>query len=82
MIVCENVYCTTPVRKAIAASLFTRLQVPSVVFLPHEPAAVLATSEHTAIVVDVGHVQTTVVPVRLLLPALFSLDFDVSICSV
>eukprot|EP01122_Echinamoeba_exundans_P008506 TRINITY_DN2829_c0_g1_i2.p1 TRINITY_DN2829_c0_g1~~TRINITY_DN2829_c0_g1_i2.p1 ORF type:complete len:406 (+),score=41.77 TRINITY_DN2829_c0_g1_i2:1-1218(+) len=63
IILCENIYMTSPVRQAAASALFLRLQVPSIVFLPHQPAAVLATSQHSALVVDIGHSQCSIVPV-------------------
>ncbi|GAA5821811.1 hypothetical protein JCM11251_001037 [Rhodosporidiobolus azoricus] len=63
VIVVENPLLSTAVRDMIARVLFDNLQVPSLSFASAPVLSLLAAGAVTGLVVDVGHLETTVVPV-------------------
>ncbi|SCV70609.1 BQ2448_3371 [Microbotryum intermedium] len=75
IIISENPLLSTPVKRMIARVLFGNLQVPSITFASAPVLALLATGNVTGLVVDCGHLETTVLPVfasRPLFPSLLS----------
>lgn len=51
----------------IARLLFDYFQVPSISFVPIHLMALLTTGLTTGLVIDVGNLETTVLPVKFLL---------------
>lgn len=49
-------------KAAIARTLFQHLSVPSISFVPHSLCALLAVGRSTGLVIDVGQLETTIVP--------------------
>ncbi|KDE02660.1 hypothetical protein MVLG_06796 [Microbotryum lychnidis-dioicae p1A1 Lamole] len=75
IIISENPLLSTQVKYMIAKVLFENLQVPSITFASAPVLALLATGNVTGLVVDCGHLETTVLPVfasRPLFPSLLS----------
>ncbi|GAA5892366.1 hypothetical protein JCM6882_003652 [Rhodosporidiobolus microsporus] len=63
VIAVENPLLSTAVKDMIARVLFDNLQVPSLSFASAPVLSLLAAGAVTGLVVDVGHLETTVVPV-------------------
>ncbi|KAJ1562450.1 hypothetical protein HK405_012035 [Cladochytrium tenue] len=63
VILCENPLLPLKLKRLIVSILFDILQVPSIMFMPSPLLAVMVTGRLTALVVDCGHLETTVVPV-------------------
>ncbi|GAA6023623.1 hypothetical protein JCM10207_005087 [Rhodosporidiobolus poonsookiae] len=72
VIVLENPLLPTSVKDMIARVLFDNLQVPSISFASSPLLSLIAAGTVTGLVVDVGHLETTVLPVYHSRP-LFSL---------
>ncbi|GAA5865534.1 hypothetical protein JCM3774_002042 [Rhodotorula dairenensis] len=73
IIVAENPLLSTRVKEMIARVLFDNLQVPSLSFASAPVLALMASGRLSGLVVDVGHLETTVTPVfhsRPLFPCL------------
>ncbi|GAA5972583.1 hypothetical protein JCM11641_001911 [Rhodosporidiobolus odoratus] len=63
VIVLENPLLSTAVKDMIARVLFDNLQIPSLSFASAPLLSLLAAGTVTGLVVDVGHLETTVLPV-------------------
>ncbi|KAL6047182.1 Actin-related protein 10 [Balamuthia mandrillaris] len=63
IILCENILLPQVVRTALVKVLFTRLQVPSVHMVVGMCMAMLPPNLATALIVDCGYTETTVLPV-------------------
>ncbi|GAA5996002.1 uncharacterized protein JCM10292_004882 [Rhodotorula paludigena] len=63
VIVLENPLLPTRVKELIARVLFDNLQVPSLSFASTPLLALMAARTLTGLVVDVGHLETTVLPI-------------------
>ncbi|KAJ3329631.1 hypothetical protein HDU76_007528, partial [Blyttiomyces sp. JEL0837] len=63
VIICESPLMPLPIKQMIASILFDILQVPSITFVPSTLLALLTTGKNTGLVVDCGHLETTVVPI-------------------
>ncbi|GAA5952269.1 hypothetical protein JCM21900_000471 [Sporobolomyces salmonicolor] len=63
VLVVENPLLPTRVKEMIARVLFDNLQVPSVNFASAPLLALMAAGTVTGLVVDVGHLETTVLPI-------------------
>ncbi|GAA5853762.1 hypothetical protein JCM8547_007439 [Rhodosporidiobolus lusitaniae] len=75
VIVVENPLLSTAVKDMIARVLFDNLQIPSLSFASAPLLSLMAAGTVTGLVVDVGHLETTVLPVfhsRPLFPLLTS----------
>ncbi|GJN93573.1 hypothetical protein Rhopal_006630-T1 [Rhodotorula paludigena] len=73
VIVLENPLLPTRVKELIARVLFDNLQVPSLSFASTPLLALMAAGTLTGLVIDVGHLETTVLPIfhsRPLFPSL------------
>ncbi|KWU45051.1 actin-like ATPase domain-containing protein, partial [Rhodotorula sp. JG-1b] len=73
IIVVENPLLSTRIKEMIARVLFDNLQVPSLSFASAPVLALMAAGRLSGLVVDVGHLETTVTPVfhsRPLFPSL------------
>ncbi|KAI8450337.1 actin-domain-containing protein [Phakopsora pachyrhizi] len=64
----ENALLPSQVRDQIATVLFDQLHVPSISFTPSSVLILMASGSVTGLVVDVGHLETTVTPVYLSRP--------------
>lgn len=63
VIICESPLTPTILKQTIAQVLFKHLQVPSISFLPTHLLALLTTAKDTGLVIDCGHLETTVLPI-------------------
>ncbi|KZO90672.1 actin-like ATPase domain-containing protein [Calocera viscosa TUFC12733] len=63
VIVAENPLLPVCIKEMIARILFKNLQVPSVSFAPSGLLALLASGRTTGLVVDIGHLETTILPI-------------------
>ncbi|GAA5936307.1 uncharacterized protein JCM15063_002775 [Sporobolomyces koalae] len=63
VLVVENPMLSTPVKEMIARVLFDNLQVPSVNFACAPLLSLMASGSVTGLVVDAGHLETTVLPI-------------------
>ncbi|GAA5988767.1 hypothetical protein JCM10908_006161 [Rhodotorula pacifica] len=63
VIVVENPLLSTRIKEMIAQILFDNLQVPSLSFAPAPVLSLMAAGRLSGLVVDVGHLETTVAPV-------------------
>ncbi|KAI9355401.1 actin-domain-containing protein [Zopfochytrium polystomum] len=63
VILCENPLLPLKLKRMIAAILFDILQVPSITFMPSPMLALLVTGKMTGLVIDCGHMETTVTPI-------------------
>lgn len=73
VIIVENPLLSTRIKEMIARILFDNLQVPSLSFASAPVLALMAAGRLSGLVVDVGHLETTVTPVfhaRPLFPSL------------
>lgn len=61
--VVESVLCPTLVRECIARVLFVHFEVSTVLFIPIHLVALASLAVDTAIVVDLGYKEATVIPV-------------------
>ncbi|CAG8471462.1 7505_t:CDS:2 [Ambispora leptoticha] len=62
VILCESPMMPLKLKQLIAKVLFENLQVPSISFAPSHMLALLTTGCTTGLVVDCGHLETTVMP--------------------
>ncbi|ORX47461.1 actin-like ATPase domain-containing protein [Hesseltinella vesiculosa] len=75
VILCESPLTPIVLKQTIARLLFDYFQVPSLTFVPVHLTALLTTGVTTGLVLDVGHLETTVVPIysaRPLIPCMTS----------
>ncbi|GJJ70787.1 actin-related protein 10 [Entomortierella parvispora] len=63
VIICESPLAPIALKESIAKVLFEKLQVPSVSFTPNHLLALLTTGTATGLVIDCGHLETTVLPI-------------------
>ncbi|KAL7415659.1 actin-domain-containing protein [Mrakia frigida] len=68
VIVLENPLLPTRIKEMLARCLFEDLQVPSISFIPPHLLALLAIGRTTGLVVDVGYLETVVLPIHLSRP--------------
>ena len=66
VVICEPPMMPIRIKEMIANILFHRLQVPALCFVPSHLLALLTTGESTGLVVDCGHLETTVLPVSII----------------
>ncbi|RHZ86233.1 hypothetical protein Glove_53g15 [Diversispora epigaea] len=62
VVLCESPMMPVRLKELIAKVLFENLQVPSISFAPSHMLALLTTGCTTGLVIDVGHLETTVLP--------------------
>ncbi|CAI2163264.1 6545_t:CDS:2 [Funneliformis geosporum] len=62
VVLCESPMLPLKLKQLIAKVLFENLQVPSISFAPSHMLALLTTGCTTGLVIDVGHLETTVLP--------------------
>ncbi|CAG8433384.1 8109_t:CDS:10 [Ambispora gerdemannii] len=62
VVLCESPMMPLKLKQLIAKVLFENLQVPSISFAPSHMLALLTTGCTTGLVVDCGHLETTVMP--------------------
>lgn len=63
VIVVESVLCPTEVRETLAKVLFRHFEVVSILFVPTHLVALSTLAIDTAVVIDIGYKEATVVPV-------------------
>ncbi|KAF9927512.1 hypothetical protein FBU30_003103 [Linnemannia zychae] len=63
VIICESPLAPIALKQIIAKVLFEKLQVPSVSFTPSHLLALLTTGTATGLVIDCGHLETSVLPI-------------------
>ncbi|KAJ3101423.1 hypothetical protein HDU97_001353 [Phlyctochytrium planicorne] len=63
VVICENPLFPLKLKNVVAGILFEMLQVPSITFIHSSLLALITTGHMTGLVVDAGHLETTVVPV-------------------
>lgn len=63
VIICENLLFPNVFRRLLIHILFEKLRVPSISFLPSQLLPLLPLKKQTALVVDYGYSQVTVLPV-------------------
>ncbi|OAQ36635.1 actin-like ATPase domain-containing protein [Linnemannia elongata AG-77] len=63
VIICESPLAPIALKQTIAKVLFDKLQVPSVSFTPSHLLALLTTGTATGLVIDCGHLETSVLPI-------------------
>ncbi|KAG0242655.1 hypothetical protein BGW41_003758 [Actinomortierella wolfii] len=63
VIICESPLAPIALKEAIAKVLFKKLQVPSISFAPTHLLALLTTGTATGLVIDCGHLETSVLPI-------------------
>ncbi|KAG0253102.1 hypothetical protein BG011_006540 [Mortierella polycephala] len=63
VIICESPLAPIALKETIAKVLFEKLQVPSVSFTPSHLLALLTTGTATGLVIDCGHLETSVLPI-------------------
>ncbi|KAG0347052.1 hypothetical protein BG004_000218 [Podila humilis] len=63
VIICESPLAPIALKQAIARVLFDKLQVPSISFTPSHLLALLTTGTATGLVIDCGHLETSVLPI-------------------
>lgn len=63
VVIVESVFCPTRVRETIARILYMQLDVFSVLFVPAHLVALATLAVDTAVVIDLGHREATVLPV-------------------
>lgn len=65
VIICESPLAPVVIKQMIARLLFDYFQVPSISFVPIHLMALLTTGLTTGLVIDVGNLETSVLPVSL-----------------
>ncbi|KAI9197307.1 actin family [Polychytrium aggregatum] len=63
VIICENLLMPIAIKKLICDVLFNELEVPSISFVPSHVLALLACGKTTGLVVDIGHLELSVLPI-------------------
>jgi actin-related protein 10 len=63
VIVVESLFTPSKFRETLARVLFVRFSVPNVCFLPHHLACLFTLGTLTALVIDIGYNESSVVPV-------------------
>ncbi|KAG0100244.1 hypothetical protein BGZ93_003112 [Podila epicladia] len=63
VIICESPLAPIALKQTIARVLFDKLQVPSISFTPSHLLALLTTGTATGLVIDCGHLETSVLPI-------------------
>ncbi|KAG2225483.1 hypothetical protein INT45_010310 [Circinella minor] len=74
VIICEPPMMPIRIKEIIAKILFHRLQVPALCFVPSHLLALLTTGESTGLVIDCGHLETTVLPIYFARPLMTSVQ--------
>lgn len=65
MIICESPLAPVILKQMIAKLLFDYFQVPSISFVPTHLMALLTTGITTGLIIDVGNLETSVLPVSV-----------------
>ncbi|ORY40145.1 hypothetical protein BCR33DRAFT_681418 [Rhizoclosmatium globosum] len=63
VIICDKILLPMPIKTLIVDVLFRNFQVPTIHFASADLLALMALGRSSGIVVDIGHLETTVVPV-------------------
>lgn len=63
VVVVESLYCPTHFRNTLARVLFSHMHVPYVVFIPSHLVSTFTLARPSALVVDVGYCETTILPI-------------------
>ncbi|XP_064403318.1 actin-related protein 10-like [Halichondria panicea] len=63
VVVVESLYCPAHFRNTLARALFSHMNVPYAVFIPSHLVSTFTIARSTALVVDVGFIETTILPV-------------------
>lgn len=63
MVVVESIFCPTEIRETLAKALFHHFEVSSLYFVPVHLVALSTFAIDTALVVDLGFKETTIMPV-------------------
>ncbi|XP_041469379.1 actin-related protein 10-like [Lytechinus variegatus] len=63
VVVCESVLCPTQFRQTLAKVFFKRYEVPSILFAPSHLTTLFTLGINTALVLDAGYNETTVLPI-------------------
>ncbi|KAF9579500.1 hypothetical protein BGW38_004217 [Lunasporangiospora selenospora] len=63
VIICESPLAPIALKQTIARVLFEKLQVPSISFISSHLLALLTTGTATGLVIDCGHLETSVLPI-------------------
>ncbi|ORY99029.1 actin-domain-containing protein [Syncephalastrum racemosum] len=63
VIVCESPMVPLRLKEMLARILFEHLQIPALCFAPSSLLALLTTGKTTGLVIDCGHLETTVLPI-------------------
>lgn len=63
VIICESPLAPVVLKQMIAKLLFDYFQVPSISFVPIHLMALLTTGITTGLIIDVGNLETSVLPV-------------------
>ncbi|KAI9258836.1 actin family [Phascolomyces articulosus] len=74
VVLCETPMMPIRIKEMIAKILFHRLQVPALCFVPSHLLALLTTGESTGLVIDCGHLETTVLPIYFARPLMTSVQ--------
>eukprot|EP00117_Sycon_ciliatum_P044979 scpid56590/ scgid32376/ Actin-related protein 10 len=62
VVICESLVCPAYFRQAFAETLFKHFEAPSILYLPSQQLPLYTLGIQTAIVVDVGSQETTLIP--------------------
>ncbi|EFX72709.1 hypothetical protein DAPPUDRAFT_308104 [Daphnia pulex] len=63
IVIVESLLCPTEFREILANVLFVHFEVPSVLFVPSHLVTLYTLGINTAFVIDIGHEETTMIPV-------------------
>jgi len=75
VVVCESMLKSVETRKLIAEILFTHFHVVSLVFVPSHLLALYSCGVETGLVVDLGYLETSVVPIFEQVPILKAVEY-------
>ncbi|KAJ1919775.1 hypothetical protein IWQ60_007161 [Tieghemiomyces parasiticus] len=63
VLICDAPLCPLPLKRAVAEVLFAQFEVSALVYFPTPSLALLTAGTTNGLVIDCGHLETTVVPV-------------------
>ena len=63
VVLVESILCPTKFRETLAKVLFVHFEVPSIMFVPSHLVSLYTLGVGTALVVDVGYHEATIVPI-------------------
>lgn len=83
MIICESPLAPVILKQMIARLLFDYFQVPSISFVPIHLMALLTTGLTTGLVIDVGNLETSVLPVSSIIAVarIYAKDWNSDLCA-